>query len=79
MADVPVESMIQGVPALFDKLSAHGPLLVIVDQPATIGGVTTYQDPDFPERELTVSLRDGLDESFVRAPRSPLGGAVRPR
>lgn len=28
-----------GVRALFDKLAAHGPLLIIVDQPATIGAL----------------------------------------
>ncbi|MBK1787434.1 hypothetical protein [Prauserella cavernicola] len=35
-------------------------------------GVTSYEDPDFSDREITVSLRDGLDENFAEGSEVPV-------
>jgi transposase len=52
--DAPLPNSEPRLRAMFDKLAAHGPLLVVVDQPATIGALP-----------VTVALACGHDVAYL--------------
>lgn len=64
--DAPLPNSEPKLRAMFDKLAAHGPLLVVVDPPATIGAPARHRGPGLrSHRRLPARPGDAPDRRPV--------------